>query len=114
MEFQHKAILDLLEPTRYNGKTFYISTSVWRNALGQKASKEDVKNNSKVNKLKKLGLSTKEFNKKKKELGLKGKINAKHRSLAFVNNLYPELGLLQKDNDQADAICLGLSYLARR
>jgi hypothetical protein len=105
-------VLDVLEPTVYNGKTFYIDTSTWRSVLGQKASKEDKKNNALINKLKKQSKTLKEFNKKKKDLGLKGTRGVKHRSIDFVNNLYPELNLKMKSNDVADALALGLAYLA--
>lgn len=62
LEFIHKSLLSLLEDTRF--EVVYLNTSTWRKTLGQHATKEDIKNNAKVNKAKKEGKS-------KRELGLK-------------------------------------------
>ncbi len=102
LEFTHKAVL--IELSGCSFKLSYISTSIWRNKLGQKASKEDIKNNKLVNKANREGKS-------KKSLGLTGKITPKHRAIRHVNETF-NLNLKMKDNDKADAICLGEAYLA--
>lgn len=99
LEFIHSAVLRRLRP--YGVKIFFIDTSEWRKVLQQKLSKEDRKNNEKVSKAKK----TKDFVAAKKALGVKGRITAKHLSVAWCNANYG-LSLLMKDNDTADAICL--------
>lgn len=102
LEFTHRALLAELEVMK--SKVFYLSTSSWRHALGQKASRDDIKNNKLVNKANREGKS-------KKSMGLTGKITAKHRSIKYVNERL-NLNLRMKDNDKADAICVGLAYLA--
>ncbi len=73
----------------------YIDTSAWRKHLGLKLTKEQRANN-------KLSKS------QKKSRGIKGKITPKHLSVDFVNKKY-SLNLKQKDNDIADAVCIGLA-----
>jgi hypothetical protein len=46
----------------------------------------------------------------KKSLGIKGEVTPKHLAVAFVNENYG-LNFIVKDNDIADAICMGTSYL---
>lgn len=103
LEFLHCQILGSL--ISYKVPVFYISTSTWRKALGIKMSKDGKKNNQKVNKANREGIS-------KKTLGLKGKITVKHLTLDFVNNTY-NLNLKMKDNNEADAIALGASYFLK-
>ena len=87
----------------------YINSSEWRKVLGLTMSKEQKKNNAKLNKAKKQaeGTGTKLD---KASLGIKGKITKKHLSVAYANSTYG-LNLKIKDNDIADAICLGTAYL---
>jgi hypothetical protein len=42
---------------------------------------------------------------------VKGKVTTKHLAVRLVNSVYG-LGLKQKDNNDADAICLGLAFFA--
>jgi hypothetical protein len=87
----------------------YLSCSAWRSTLGLQMTKEDRRNNAKLSKAKKTAelYGTKLD---KAALGVKGKVTRKHLAIRFVNNLFG-LSLLVKDNDQADAICLGVAYL---
>lgn len=100
LEFIHCSFLSLLEVTDYDIK--YVSTSDWRAACDVFMSKDDKKNNAKVNKAKRDGKS-------KKEVGLKGKITRKHIAIRRIKELYG-LDLKQKENDIAEAILLGVSY----
>lgn len=87
----------------------YINSSEWRKVLGLAMSKEQKKNNAKLNKAKrqaeKLGSTV-----NKAALGIRGKITKKHLSVTYANATY-NLNLKVKDNDIADAICLGTAYL---
>jgi hypothetical protein len=81
----------------------YIPVGYWRSALELRLSKDDKKNNAAISKAKKTGVS-------KKSLGLKGKVTKKHLALRFVEATFG-LKFKVKDNDIADAICLGVGYL---
>lgn len=102
LDFIHYSVLKRLHSYCEQDKVLYISTSEWRKVLGIKLSKEQKKNNSKVNKAKRDGKS-------KKELGLVGKVNQKHLSVSYSNDKYG-LELLKKDDDVSDSICLGCAY----
>lgn len=82
----------------------YINTSDWRRAVGATLTKEDKKLNVKVRALKKKGDKA-----GLKTLGARGKIGKKHVAVRYANNTFG-LALRMKDNDAADAICLGTSY----
>lgn len=109
LEFLHCAFL-LTVPESY--PIVYISTSKWRSALQMKLTKEDKKNNSLVNKAKKVAAATNtSIQAQKAALGVKGKKTWKHLSVEYVNQKYNK-GFKQKDNDITDSICLALAYLA--
>jgi Holliday junction resolvasome RuvABC endonuclease subunit len=101
LEFLHYSILLWLKCNTVT-PIKYVSTSSWRKALQLFLTKDDKKNNTKVNRANREGLS-------KKELGLSGKVTQKHLSVRFVNALF-KLELKLKDNDIADAVCLGWAY----
>lgn len=106
LEFFHKAFIRELHPyilKHPECSVSYVSTSDWRKTLQLRATKEDLKNNRKVNEAKRSGLS-------KKESGVKGKITPKHRSVRYVNETLG-LSLKLKDDDIAEAICLGLAFM---
>lgn len=73
----------------------YMLPSAWRSAVNLRLSKDEKKNNREVSAGKK-----------------RGKITRKHLSVNMVNELYPELELILKHNDRADAILLGLGFLS--
>lgn len=109
LEFIHCSLLKRLEGL---APVVYFSSSSWRQALDLRMDSEQRKNNAKIAKAKKLakekGLS---ISAAKKQLGVKGKITKKHLSVNRVNEVYG-LNFKMKDNDQADAICLGLAFFA--
>lgn len=73
----------------------YMDTSEWRSGVGLWMSKDDLKNNKDVRAGKK-----------------RGKISKKHLAVRMVNELYGKK-LKLKDNDEADAILMGLAYVKR-
>lgn len=114
LEFIHCLVVQWLS-ANFSGRTVYISSSAWRQALSLEMSKDDKKNNSKISKIKKESkgadgkLDLKRFNEMKKVSGIRGKVTKKHVALRYVGDVYG-LKLKAKDNDQADAICLALAF----
>ena len=98
----------------------YLSSSEWRTNLGLTMSKDQKENNRALTAIRRKirakyhGLKSPEARAalatSKKELGIKGKVTKKHVALDFVNKLYG-FKLKAKDDDIADAICLGLAYI---
>jgi Holliday junction resolvasome RuvABC endonuclease subunit len=107
LEFIHCSVLRILSTTDY--KLVYLSSSSWRKALELSLTKEDKKNNAKLSKAKASASAT-GTKLDKKTLGIRGRINKKHIALRYVNKHF-NLKLKVKDNDTADAICLGEAYL---
>jgi Holliday junction resolvasome RuvABC endonuclease subunit len=91
LEWLHFALVSSL---RVRGMPFqYRDPSEWRKAVGMVLTKEQKKNNREVSQGKK-----------------RGRVTKKHLAVNMVNDRY-HLKLLVKDNDQADAILLGLGHL---
>ena len=110
LEFLHCQVLDGIVSLLSPPSVYYISSSAWRSTLGLQMSKEDKKNNSKLSKAKRLAASSgKTLD--KASLGIRGKINKKHLAVRYVNAQFG-LKFKMKDNDIADAICLGTAYLS--
>lgn len=87
LEFIHCHVLGSLRSRREQIK--YLDPSEWRSVLSIRLSKDDKKNNSNVSR------------------GLKrGRIGKKHLSVRYANQKFG-MALKLKDNDTADAICLG-------
>lgn len=101
LEMIHYCVLEVLREQGIK-QVWYVSSSEWRRAVDLKLSVEDKKNNGKLAKAKRQGVS-------KKTLGIKGKITKKHLSVRYVNHLY-DLDFILKDNDIADAICLAVGW----
>jgi len=93
LEFIHYALLSLFEQRQ--DLFCYMDTSEWRKIVGLWMSKEDKKNNRQVSIGKK-----------------RGKITKKHLSVRMVNEKFNK-SLKLKDNDEADAILLGLAYVTK-
>lgn len=106
------AAWDLSETWKKLPEPVYISTGVWKSTLGLKKP-ADAKKNDKLLKKAKDAFAHGEFptlNAAKKALGIRGKWNKKMLAVNYVNELYG-LNLVLKDNDEAEAVCLGLAYL---
>lgn len=108
LEFTHAYVLKMLGEEFPAVKVVYLDTSAWRKAIGLWLSKEDRKTNAKLSRAKSAAKHNQEPL-DKKALGIKGKKTWKHLSVQRVNDTYG-LSLKQKDNDQADAICLCLAF----
>lgn len=104
LEFIHFAANKALPKEKVN----YITQMCWRASVGAYATKEDKKLNAKISRLKK----------KMKERGEKGPIKidgkvvgrrtTKHHSIRVVKEEFG-IDLMMKENDVADAICIGLA-----
>lgn len=108
LEFLHHELLTNFKG-RWECPITYLDTSAWRSTLGIWMSKDQKKINAKINKAKREG-GDKAARATKKVLGVKGKFNKKHVAINHANITFG-LSLKMKDNDAADAICLGLAYL---
>jgi hypothetical protein len=111
LEFLHCMVLDRY-PLNASGEPIrivYISSGVWRKTIGMEMSAEDRRNNSKLSRAKSYAKHTGQ-KLDKGALGIKGRINKKHLAVRYVNANYG-LNLKMKDNDIADAICLGTAFL---
>lgn len=87
----------------------YVSSGIWRKALELSLNPDDRRNNSKLSKAKKFAFHTGQ-KLDKATLGVKGRVNKKHLAVRYANATY-DLNLKMKDNDIADAICLGTAFL---
>lgn len=128
LEFLHFALLDgiadyyhVVEDHCDKPAVVYVNTNDWRSNLGIWLSKEQKKSNQKLSKAKSglkadLGRAPtpSELATLKKGLGIRGKFNKKHAAIDYINGR-ADLGigkvLKKKDNDAAEAICIGLAYL---
>lgn len=107
LEFIHYSVLLKMRAAKANVK--YINTSDWRKCLGIQMSKADKKSNTKLSKAKRAASKAKEALDKKK-LGISGKITKKHLAVRYINSTF-NLDFKIKDNDIAEAICLGVAYI---
>lgn len=95
----------------YTPEPSYISTGIWKQALGIKKP-ESAKQNDELLKKAKLAFKTKLFptlNAAKAHYGIRGKWNKKMAAVDYVNQRYG-LKWKLKDNDRAEAVCLGIAY----
>ncbi len=106
LEWIHCGVVNHLRAA--DTKVIYLSSSIWRQALGLTMSKMDKKNNAKLSKAKRLAADS-GLKVDKKALGVAGKVNKKHLAIRHVNATYG-LNLKVKDDDIADAICLTEAY----
>lgn len=113
LEFTHKATLSAFMSSSPAIEDIpeicYINTNEWRKTLGATLTNEEKRSNAK------LARAKREAAKKgtpldKKKLGIRGRFNAKHASVRWVNDTYG-LSLKLKDNDIADAIAVGTAFL---
>lgn len=93
LEFIHKSTLEELR--NLGTKPIYLDPSEWRSEIALRLTTEDKNNNRLVSQGKK-----------------RGRVTKKHLSVRFANAAY-SLSLKIKDNDIADAICLGRAWQSR-
>jgi hypothetical protein len=100
LEWIHLEVLRLLCSRPYfsdiTHRFSYMDPSEWRKIVDMRLSNEQKKNNRDVSAGKK-----------------RGRIGKKHLSVAMANEKF-NLKLKLKDNDQADAILLGLAFVTRK
>ncbi len=111
LENIHTAVLDLYESFMPHADIVYFNSDGgegWRTNIGLVLSKEQKKANARLSKAKRAAavIGTKVD---KKKLGVKGKTNKKHLAVARASDEF-NLPLKQKDNNEADALCLGLAF----
>lgn len=106
LEWLHCALLQSLDILGYpvKDKVYYVNSSEWRKVIGLALTKDQKKANAKLSKAARDGKVD------KAALGIRGKITKKHLSVAYVNKEY-DLAFKIKDNDKADAICLGKAFI---
>lgn len=109
LEFLHCEFLGVLLDDN-PPSVYYINSSAWRKALDMSLSSEDRKNNGKLYRAKRRAADTGQ-KLDKASIGVKGRVGKKHLSVRYANATY-NLSLKMKDNDIADAICLGSAYAA--
>lgn len=109
LEFIHMAVIKKLWTYGLESKIVYVNTSDWRKTIGVQLTAEDKKQNAKLSKAKS---AAKKAGAKldKKKLGIRGKITKKHIAIRAVNEAF-NLDFKPKDNDMAEAICIGLAYI---
>lgn len=93
-------------------RVVYLDSRAWRSALGLRMTKEDVKRNAAVRKIKGNDATTAEAKSAAlKALGHRGKVTKKHLALRYCLEKRG-LSLQVQENDIADAICLLDAYAA--
>jgi hypothetical protein len=111
LENIHTAVLAQYDGFMPNAPIVYFNSDGaegWRTNIGLVMSKDQKKSNAKLSKAKReaalVGLKP-----DKQKLGIKGKTTKKHLAVERAKAEYG-LKLKQKDNNEADAICLGLAF----
>lgn len=109
LEMLHCIFLQGLQRAGYTSANVkYISTGTWRRAVGIELTKDQKRQNARLSKAKRAAKMRGE-KLDKAALGIKGKVNKKHIAVAWANEHFG-LSLKQKDNDIADAICIGVAF----
>lgn len=117
LEFIHLAILSYIYArSQQTGlpkleNVVYLSTTTWRSAIGLYLSEDDKKNNKKLKEIKKMSKDAKKRNELKKQFGVTGAKTPKHVAVRYANEKYG-LSLLEGQNDEAEALCLGDAFFA--
>ena len=118
LEFTHAYFLDCLRDFQYpRDHVKYISTSTWRKTLGLRLTAEQKKDNARLSRAKSKvrgqdgRVDAKKLNVEKKKLGIRGKVTWKHVAVSYAAERFG-VDFKQKDNDVADALCLGSAFFA--
>jgi len=104
LEFIHCLVLEKLK-LAHECQVLYLSSSAWRKELKLTLTPEQKKANAKLSAAKKKSAES-GVKLDKTALGIKGKVTNKHLALFYVRDRFG-LEFLAKDDDIADAICLG-------
>jgi hypothetical protein len=103
LDWMHFNLIDLLIDGNYTSKLLYVDSSRWRQLCGLKLTKEQKKQNRMAKQASNSGKILKVNGKRK------GRVTKKHLAVNYVNDTF-NLSFKLKDNDIAEAICLGYSY----
>jgi hypothetical protein len=103
LDWLHFHLIDLLIDANYASKLLYVDSSAWRKACGLKLTAQQKKQNKMAKQASNSGTILKINGKRK------GRVTKKHLAVDYVNAKF-NLSFKLKDNDIAEAICLGSSY----
>lgn len=114
LEWIHLQLMTLfINSAEQQGKdlpVYYISTGTWKSTLGLKKPADAKVRDQMLKKAKaQAGGDKKKLAELKKQLGIRGKWNKKMLAVDWVNENYG-LKLKLVNNDEAEAICLGVAY----
>lgn len=114
LEFIHCLLIQQLGPYH---KLEYVTTRQWHSWIGLALSQADRDNNKLLSQIRRKlreklrrKPTPKELSEAKKAAGIEGKRTIKHASVEWANRTYG-LQLAMKDEDEADAICIGSGYI---
>lgn len=113
LEFLHYHTLELMQEyiaesnPKYPPQVVYLNTSDWRRTLGLALTREQKNLNATLGRAKRGGAE--KLAAKKAALGVRGKTNKKHLSVAWAQQSFG-LTLLQKQNDEAEAMALCVAW----
>lgn len=103
LDWMHFDLISILVDEGYKDKLLYVDVSHWRKVCNLKLNAQQKIQNKMASQANKAGTILKVNGKRK------GKLTKKHLAVNWANDKYG-LSLKLKDNDIADAICLGASY----
>lgn len=112
LEFIHYLVAERIK--LFKMKSVYLMTGEWRSIIGAKMTKEESLHNKAVKKYKEKNNSKIAYNDSGKRIG---KITKKHVAIRVANETFGKFfkePLRKKDEDLADALCLGLAYYMRK
>jgi hypothetical protein len=103
LEFTHCILLQMIMKG-LGARVHYVSTKDWRDSLSVRLTKDDKRQNARLSRAKRAG---------KKLEGVRGRIKAKRVAVRWANDAFAgqlAAPLIQKDNDVAEALCLGTAW----
>jgi hypothetical protein len=112
LEFIHFLVAKYIKDSKI--KAVYIMTEQWRRETGCKMSKDESKHNKEVKKYKEKNDTNIAYNEEGKRVG---KITRKHVNIRRANEVFHDFlkrPLQKKDEDMADSLLLGYSYILRQ
>lgn len=101
LEWFHYALLDKLNFDReFSGRVEYVNTGDWRRQLGLVLGKAEKRQNAALARARRAG---------KKLKDVRGRVTPKHLAVRWANATFG-LQLIQKNNDEAEALALGTAW----
>jgi Holliday junction resolvasome RuvABC endonuclease subunit len=112
LEFAHFLLAKLIKETGI--KNVYLQTGEWRKQVGSYMNNDEKKRNKEITRYKEEHGTKLARDKSNKVIG---KITKKHVSIRRANEIfgsYFKTPLRKKDEDAADALCIGMAYHLKR